>query len=213
MADNTPRGRQKRVTQGNGVHRRGSGLGTGKVGSSQGPAAGSGGSSGGSSSGGGSSPDADYSGSGYIWPCPGFYYLSSLWNEDRGSYNHGAIDIAGWGDIWGAPVIAAESGTVADTCTYCTHNYPKDFSESCGCGGGFGNYVWLDHGNGKETIYGHLTSVVVSPGQSVSKGQLVGYVGTTGHSTGPHLHFECRNNGVKYNPMTELSAYWSKVEY
>ncbi len=139
--------------------------------------------------------------SGYTWPCPGFYYLSSLWNEDRTTYNHGAIDIAGAG-ILGAPVVAADSGTVSYTCTYCTHNWGK--SGSCGCGGGYGNYVWVDHGNGKETIYAHLTSVVVEPGQYVTKGQVVGYVGSTGYSTGPHLHFECRYNGVKYNPMTEF---------
>lgn len=156
--------------------------------------------------------DVTPTGSGYTWPAPGYYYLSSLWNEDRYSYNHGAIDIAG-GDIFGAAVVAADDGYVSDTCTYCTHNYSKSMSESCGCGGGFGNYVWLDHGNGKETIYGHLTSVLVSPGQRVSKGQVIGTVGTTGHSTGPHLHFECRYYGTKYNPMDELSAYWGMVSY
>ncbi len=175
----------------------------------------SGSSSGDSSSSGDDSSHTDYddvtpAGGGYTWPCPGYYYLSSLWNEDRYTYNHGAIDIAG-GDILGAPVVAADSGTVWDTCTYCTHNWGK--SGSCGCGGGYGNYVWLDHGNGKETIYGHLTSVIVSPGQTVSKGQVIGYVGSTGHSTGPHLHFECRYNDVKYNPMNELSAYWGMVSY
>lgn len=138
---------------------------------------------------------------GYVWPTPGFYYLSSEWNEDRTTYNHGAIDIAG-GGIYGATVVAASSGTVAYTNTYCPHDYGKSYS--CGCGGGYGKYVWIDHGNGKETIYAHLSSVAVSPGQSVSAGQVVGYVGTTGYSTGPHLHFECRYNGVKYNPMTEF---------
>ncbi len=138
---------------------------------------------------------------GYVWPTPGFYYLSSEWNEDRTTYNHGAIDIAG-GGIYGAKVVAAASGTVAYTNTYCPHDYGK--SSSCGCGGGYGKYVWIDHGNGKETIYAHLSSVSVSPGQYVSAGQVVGYVGTTGYSTGPHLHFECRYNGVKYNPMTEF---------
>lgn len=171
--------------------------------------------SGGSSSGGGSSggevTPTPVSG-GYTWPCPGFYYLSSLWNEDRTTYNHGAIDIAG-GDIWGAAVVAADGGTVVDTCTYCTHNYPKAMTDNCGCGGGYGNYVKIDHGNGKVTIYAHLTTVAVSPGQTLSKGQVLGYVGTTGQSTGPHLHFECRLNGVRYNPMDELSAYWGMVSY
>ena len=169
--------------------------------------------SGSSGSGGSSDPiyyDPTPAGGGYLWPCPGFYYLSSLWNEDRYTYNHGAIDIAG-GGILGTPVVAAADGYVEDTCTYCSHNYGK--SGSCGCGGGYGNYVWMSHGNGKETIYAHLTSVCVSPGESVSQGQVIGYVGTTGYSTGPHLHFECRYNGVKYNPMNELSGYWGMVSY
>lgn len=167
-------------------------------------------SSGGSSSGGEVTP-TPVSG-GYTWPCPGFYHLTSLWNEDRNTYNHGAIDIGG-GDIWGAAVVAADGGTVVDTCTYCTHNYPKAMTDNCGCGGGYGNYVKIDHGNGKVTIYAHLTTVAVSPGQTLSKGQVLGYVGTTGQSTGPHLHFECRLNGVRYNPMDELSAYWGMVSY
>ena len=145
-------------------------------------------------------PGAPPSSGGYTWPTPGFYYLSSQWNEDRTTYNHGAIDIAG-GGIMGARVVAADSGTVAYTNDYCPHNWGK-FS-SCGCGGGYGKYVWINHGNGKETIYAHLSSLTVSEGQHVSKGQTIGYVGTTGYSTGPHLHFECRYNGVKYNPMDE----------
>lgn len=163
-------------------------------------------SSGGSSSGGSSSSggNSDYtpSGSGYTWPCPGFYYLSSEWNENRGEYNHGAIDIAG-GGIMGAAVVAADSGTVISSNTSCIHNWGK--SGSCGCGGGYGNYVWIDHGNGKATIYAHLSSLAVSTGDYVSKGQTIGYVGSTGESTGPHLHFECRYFGEKYNPMSEFN--------
>lgn len=146
-------------------------------------------------------PEPTPSGGSYTWPVPGFYYLSSEWNEDRGYYNHGAIDIAG-GGIMGAPVVAADSGTVIYTYSSCYHNWGK--YSSCGCGGGYGNYVMIDHGNGKITIYGHLTSLAVGTGQYVSKGQTVGYVGSTGNSTGPHLHFECRYNGEKYNPMTEF---------
>ena len=148
----------------------------------------------------GSSGDITPSSSGFTWPCPGFYYLSSLWNEDRTTYNHGAIDIAGAG-IMGASVVAADNGTVIDTYNSCYHNWGKN--GSCGCNGGYGNYVMIDHGNGKVTVYGHFTNVIVSPGQTVKKGQTIGYVGSTGNSTGPHLHFECRYNGVKYNPMTE----------
>lgn len=138
---------------------------------------------------------------GYVWPTPGFYYLSSQFEEWRGYRNHGAIDIAG-GGIMNSPVYAAASGTVISSYSGCTHNWGKYYS--CGCGGGYGNYVWIDHGNGKETIYGHLTSLTVSSGQYVSAGQLIGYVGTTGYSTGPHLHFECHYNGVKYDPMSEF---------
>lgn len=137
---------------------------------------------------------------GYVWPTPGFYMLSSQFEEWRGTRNHGALDITG-GGIMGTPVVAAASGTVISTCTSCTHNWGKSYS--CGCGGGYGNYVWISHGNGKESIYAHLTSLTVSQGQSVSAGQLIGYVGSTGYSTGAHLHFECRYNGVKYDPMTE----------
>lgn len=162
------------------------------------------GSTGGSSSGssgGSSTPSIDVpTTSGYVWPVPGFYYLSSEWSEDRYTYNHGGIDIAG-GGIMGATVVAADGGTVIASYNGCPHNWGKN--ASCGCGGGYGNYVMIDHGNGKMTVYAHMTNTVVSTGQSVSKGQTIGYVGSTGYSTGPHLHFECRYNGVKYNPMDE----------
>lgn len=145
-------------------------------------------------------PATPSTGGGYVWPCPGIYLITAWFGEDRTTYAHGAIDI---GCPMNSTVVAAESGTVEYTCTCCTHNWGK--GGSCGCGGGFGNYVWMSHGNGKETIYGHLTTVLVSPGQYVTKGTVIGYSGTTGYSTGPHLHFECRYNGVKYDPMSEFS--------
>lgn len=138
--------------------------------------------------------------SGFVWPCPGFYYLTSQWNEDRGSYNHGAIDIADAG-IMGADVVAAKEGVVIDTYNGCIHNWGKE--GSCGCGGGYGNYVMIAHDDGKMTVYAHLSTTMVYSGQKVYQGQVIGFVGSTGHSTGPHLHFETRLNGVKYNPMTE----------
>lgn len=159
----------------------------------------SGSSSSGSSSSGSSSVIVP-SGSGFAWPTPGFVSLSSEWFEDREVYNHGGIDIAGAG-IMGTPVVAAADGTVVATNSSCTHNWGKSYS--CGCGGGYGNYVMISHAGGKMTVYGHLTSLTVSSGQSVSRGQVIGYVGSTGNSTGPHLHYECRLNGVRYNPMSE----------
>lgn len=140
------------------------------------------------------------SGNSFVWPCPGHTYLTSTFDEDRGAANHGAIDIAD-GSVYGAKVVACSGGTVFSTCTTCTHDYGK--LVSCGCGGGYGNYVMIDHGNGKLSIYGHLSGVTVNPGDTVVAGQLIGYVGSTGYSTGPHLHFELRYNGVRYDPLSE----------
>jgi len=174
-----------------------SGSSGGSSGSSSSSSSGS--SSSGSSSSGSSSVIVP-SGSGFAWPTPGFVSLSSEWFEDREVYNHGGIDIAGAG-IMGTPVVAAADGTVIATNSSCTHNWGKSYS--CGCGGGYGNYVMISHAGGKMTVYGHLTSLTVSTGQTVSRGQVIGYVGSTGNSTGPHLHYECRLNGVRYNPMSE----------
>ncbi|MCH5304192.1 MAG: peptidoglycan DD-metalloendopeptidase family protein, partial [Ruminococcus sp.] len=153
-----------------------------------------------SPSGGSGSPGSiNVTKSGFAWPVPGYYYLISSFNEDRG-YSHKGIDITG-GGIMGATVVAAYGGTVIASNNSCSHNWGK--SGSCGCGGGYGNYVLIDHGNGKQTLYGHLSSASVSTGKSVSKGQTIGYVGSTGWSTGAHLHYECRLNGSVYNPMSE----------
>ncbi len=148
-----------------------------------------------------SGDDATFTGDGsFVWPCPGFTYLTSLFDEWRGVSNHGAIDIAG-SNIYGSKVIACYEGVVINTNESCPHDYGKYYN--CGCAGGFGNYVMIDHGDGRVSIYAHLCSVAVVPGQVVSTGQLIGFVGTTGYSTGPHLHFELRYNGEKYNPLIE----------
>ena len=140
--------------------------------------------------------------SGYTWPAPGVFYISSYFGDSEGrGYGHGGLDIAG---DYNSPIVAADDGTVAYTYSSCIHNWGKDMSYSCGCGGGYGNYVWIDHGNGKESIYGHLGSLVVHDGEKVTKGQLIGYMGSTGHSTGSHLHFECRYNGDRYDPLDEF---------
>jgi len=138
--------------------------------------------------------------SGYIWPVPGFYYVISSFDEWRGASNHGALDITGSGIMW-ANVVAAASGTVITAVSGCSHNYGKSYS--CGCGGGYGNYIVINHGNGKATVYAHLSSINVSYGSYVSAGDVIGYVGSTGQSTGAHLHYETRLDGVKYDPMSE----------
>ena len=145
-------------------------------------------------------PDPTPSSGSYVWPAPGVYYISSDYGDsaDRG-YNHSGVDIAG---PMYSTIVAADSGTVIATYSGCVHNWGK--SGDCGCGGSYGNYVMIDHGNGKWTIYGHLASVDVSEGQTVSAGQQIGLMGSTGHSTGPHLHFECRSNGYTYDPDVEI---------
>ncbi len=102
-----------------------------------------------------------------------------------GSTNHKGIDIAG---RYGSPIYAADGGTV----TY------------AGWMGGYGYLVQIDHGNGYVTYYGHNSSLIVSVGQHVYKGQQVARMGSTGNSTGNHCHFEVRYNGVAKNPLNYL---------
>ncbi len=142
----------------------------------------------------------------FSWPVPGFTNRTSEYGS-RWSRHHAGIDIAQSG-IANARVVAVASGKVKIWCNSCTHNYGKwngSYIWSCGCGGGYGNYVSVDHGYHEgahyRTVYAHLSSITVSDGQMVGKGQTVGTVGTTGHSSGYHLHFEVRKNGVAVNPM------------
>ena len=96
---------------------------------------------------------------------------------------HTGLDIAA---PTGTPIIAASSGTVI-------HSGNRN--------NGYGNYIILSHGNGIQTYYAHCSQLLVSNGQTVSQGQLIGKVGSTGNSTGPHLHFEVRVNGTILNPQ------------
>lgn len=154
---------------------------------------------GGTGTGSGSAGQIHIKRSGFIWPVPGYYAVVSPFGQDRG-YKHKGTDISG-GGIMGAEVVAVGDGTVTASNNSCIHNWGK--SGSCGCGGGFGNFVQISHKNGKQTLYGHLADAIVSTGDKVKKGQKIGYVGSTGWSTGSHLHFECKYNGVHYNPMSE----------
>lgn len=102
-----------------------------------------------------------------------------------------------WGRMHEGIDIAAPSGTAIRAAAAGSVIY-------AGWLGGYGNLVVLDHGNGLATAYGHQSSVAVGTGQSVAQGQVIGYVGSTGHSTGPHLHFEVRVNGVPVDPLGYL---------
>ena len=135
-------------------------------------------------------------GGGWVWPTPGAYTLTSEFNESRSYEQHGGIDI---GASMGTAIYAANSGTVVSSNNTCNH--VSSGGNWCDCGGGYGNFVWILHDNGYETIYGHMTTTAVGTGDRVSAGQLIGYVGSSGWSTGPHLHFELRIGGVKSNPL------------
>ena len=152
---------------------------------------------GGSSGGGGySAPSHIDAGDGWTWPIPGCYTITGGFGEGRSYESHGGTDIAA---SIGTPIYAANSGTVIDTSNDCSHSSAG--VGACNHGGGYGNHVWIQHDNGYQTIYGHMINTAVSTGEYVSKGQLIGYSGSTGWSTGPHLHFELRINGVRSNPM------------
>ena len=98
---------------------------------------------------------------------------------------HEGIDI---GAGTGSPISAAAAGTVI----------------VAGWNGGYGNLVVVDHGGGVSTAYGHMSAIGASVGQSVGQGTVIGQVGSTGNSTGPHLHFEVRINGSATNPLPYL---------
>ena len=142
----------------------------------------------------------DYSGEGLRWPLPTqYHWISTYFGYDPWrSGMHRGIDI-GDGGIAGQGILAAQSGTVIIASNTCPHNYGKSWS--CGCGGGYGNYIVIDHGGGLSTLYGHCEAIYVYEGQQVNKGDTIGAVGTTGWSTGYHLHFEVRENGTAVNPF------------
>jgi murein DD-endopeptidase MepM/ murein hydrolase activator NlpD len=116
------------------------------------------------------------------WPVSG--PLNSTFGPRWGTFHRG-IDI---GAGSGTPIGAAADGTVYYS----------------GVMDGYGNVILIDHGNGLTTLYAHQSQLIAGVGQHVSRGQTIGLVGSTGHSTGPHLHFEVRVNGVAYDPLGYL---------
>ena len=152
-------------------------------------------SSGSSSSGGSSYSGSVARGTGsFIWPTPSCYGITSDYgyrvHPISGEYRlHAGIDI---GAVYGAAILAADSGTVI--ASYYHWSY--------------GNMVMISHGNGYQTLYAHMSSFAVSTGQTVSQGQVVGYVGSTGSSTAPHCHFEIRYNGNYCDPKDYFTGYF-----
>lgn len=141
------------------------------------------------------------SASGFAWPAPGFCYISSGYGYRWGT-THRGIDVGDAG-IHGGAACASKAGTVIAVNNSCPHDYAKN--SSCGCGGGYGNYVIISHDGTYSTLYGHLASAAVSVGQYVNQGDVIGYIGSTGWSTGAHLHFEVRVNGSACDPLGYVS--------
>ncbi|NMC36260.1 M23 family metallopeptidase [Candidatus Beckwithbacteria bacterium] len=116
----------------------------------------------------------------FIWPAGGRITQRFVWY-------HQGLDIANQD----APdILAADAGTIVIA------GWPDNV--------GYGNRVLIDHGNGFQTLYAHLSAIYVTPGQTVNRGDAVGRMGSTGRSTGTHLHFEIRYNGANYDPLTYL---------
>jgi murein DD-endopeptidase MepM/ murein hydrolase activator NlpD len=133
------------------------------------------------SQGDGTTGTGQVSSAGFVWPAQGILTSRYGWRWGR---MHEGIDIAA---PTGTPIVAAASGTVI----------------YAGWMGGYGNMVIIDHGSGVATAYGHQSAIYVTAG-SVSQGQVIGAIGSTGHSTGPHLHFEVRINGSAVDPLGYL---------
>ena len=118
----------------------------------------------------------------FIWPVPGYRNCSRWYGG-----SHKGVDICA---AAGTPIYASAGGTVT-----------KAGYNRAGAGNGYGNSIIINHGNGYTTLYAHCLSLVVHAGQSVKQGQLIGYVGSTGRSSGNHCHFEIRHNGSYVAPQ------------
>ncbi|RKD32216.1 murein hydrolase activator EnvC family protein [Lacrimispora algidixylanolytica] len=127
----------------------------------------------------------------FIWPCPSSIRITSGFGDrdsptEGASTNHKGIDVSA---STGSGIVAAASGTV----TISTYSYSA------------GNYIMIHHGGGVYTVYMHCSELLVSAGQEVSQGQVIAKVGSTGYSTGPHLHFGIRVDGSYVNPAKYVS--------
>jgi murein DD-endopeptidase MepM/ murein hydrolase activator NlpD len=133
-----------------------------------------------------------YVGGAYEWPLPGYYTVGSQFGMRlhpvyKVQRMHNGIDVSA---PRGTPIVAANAGEIL------TREYSS----------GYGNYIVIDHGGGQQTLYGHMSSFASnSVGSRVARGEVIGYVGTTGVSTGNHLHFEVIVNGARQNPMNFVS--------
>ena len=130
---------------------------------------------------------------GYAWPCNGIRWITSLFGGRQspggiGSTNHKGVDI---GTPMGTPILAAKAGKV----TWANWN------------GGYGNCIIISHGKGNSTLYGHLSGYNVKEGDTVTQGQVIGYSGSTGNSTGPHLHFGIMENATWVDPLNYLTGW------
>jgi murein DD-endopeptidase MepM/ murein hydrolase activator NlpD len=132
-----------------------------------------------------------------IWPVMG--PLSSGFGGRHNPFGGAGYEFHKGQDIaaqWGTPVIATADGVVVSACWH----------------KGYGNGIYIDHGNGIETRYGHLSRIDVTEGQQIKRGQQIGLVGSTGRSTGPHLHYEVRINGEAINPLPYLPSTAHQTE-
>lgn len=145
-------------------------------------------------SGGVSVPDTSTVTGSYIWPLPSSRLITSLFGN-RVHPEYGTVKFHKGVDInasVGAPIVAADGGTVVTV-----GNDPA----------GYGIYVAIYHNSGRSTLYAHMNAAAVSTGQTVSQGQVIGYAGSSGVSTGPHLHFEIAVDGALHNPLGYFSGY------
>ena len=134
----------------------------------------------------------------YVWPCPSYSRISSGYGNRtcpfHGKEFHDGVDLAA---ASGVPILAFGPGTVTKSGWY----------------GGYGNYISIDHGGGLMSFYGHASALYVKQGAKVTAGQKIAAVGTTGSSTGCHLHFGMHKNGSSVNPLNYVSSGDTLAKY